>query len=237
MLQLNAHAKRFFNEAAVPLVGAVAKRQPKGILSLVTDKKFMKSIEVAGLEHGGPNYGRPEYYEDTEADMKKVLGTGAEGFGVRGCVVAERQSVTVYGADTLEALAGYLGYTGDLVKTFVASVKRYNALCHSGVDSDFGKDAKAMIPVDEPPFYGCKSENAGGMMMGLGGIATLSGLMTDQKLRVLNREGNPIKGLFAAGNTLGGKYGLQYATPFSGNSIGMALTHGWLAGKFATSGR
>ena len=31
-------------------------------------------------------------------------------------------------------------------------------------------------------------------------------------------------------------YGLVgYSTPFAGNSIGMALTHGWLAGKYTTS--
>ncbi len=236
MLQLNAHAKRFCNEAAAALIGPIVKRQPEGLLCLVTDKKFMRSVEIAGLEHGGPNYGRPEYYEDTEEAMKKVLGTGAEGFTVIGCVVAEREGATVYGANTLEELAGYLGYTGDLVQTFVASIKRYNELCYAGVDSDFGKDAKAMIPIDEPPFYGCKTETGGGMMamMGLGGMATISGLITDERLCVLDKEGHPIKGLYACGNTLGGRYGLGYSTPFAGNSIGMACTHGWLAGRFAT---
>jgi hypothetical protein len=235
MLQLNADAKRFCNEAMVPLIGDAVKRQPNGIMCLVTDKKFMKSVEIAGLEHGGPNYGRPVYYEDTETDMKKVLGAGAKGFAVTGCTVAERSTVTVFGANTLEELAGYLGYSGDLVQTFTASIKRYNKLCHAGVDSDFGKDAKAMIPVDEPPFYGCKGQSGGGMMMGLGGNATLSGLLCDDKLRVLNKEMMPIKGLFSCGNTLGGRYGIAYCTPFAGNSIGMALTHGWLAGKYVTS--
>ena len=89
-----------------------------------------------------------------------------------------------------------------------------------------------MIPVDEPPFYGCKGRNGGGMGS-LGGMATLAGLMTDNKLRVLNKDGKPIKGLFVSGNTLGGRYGPAYSTPFAGNSIGMALTHGWLAGRFA----
>jgi len=233
MLQLNANAKRFCNEAAAPLVGPAAQRQPKGIMCLVTDRKFMKSVEISGLEHGGPNYGRPVYYEDMEADMKKVLGAGANGGRVRCCRVAERELHTVYGADTLEELAGYLGYTGELVKTFVESVKHYNELCKKGVDSEFGKDAKAMIPIDEPPFYGCKGQNGGGMM-GLGGMATLSGMISDDKLRVLDKEGKPINGLFVCGNTLGGRYGLGYSTPFAGNSIGMALTHGWLAGKFAT---
>lgn len=230
MLQLNAEARRFCNEAAAPLVAQAVLRQPKGIMCLVTDKKFMKSVEIAGLEHGGPNYGRPVYYEDMEEDMGKVMGTGAQGGQVRCCTVAERDGHTLYAANTLEELAGYLGYKGDQVQTFLESVKHYNKLCYAGVDSDYGKDAKAMIPVDEPPFYGCAGRAMGGMRPSM---VTMSGIMTDNKLRALNREGQPIKGLYAAGNTLGGRYGLGYSTPFAGNSIGMALTHGWLAGKFA----
>lgn len=232
MLQLNARAKRFCNEASTAVIASAVVRQPRGTLCVVSDKKYMKSVEVAGLEHGGPNYGRPVYYEEMEEDMKKVLGTGAQGFSVRGAMVAERMAFTVYGANTLEELAGYLGYTGDLVKTFVDSIKHYNELCRSGVDSEYGKDAKAMIPVDEPPFYGCRSRASGGMRPSM---VTLSGLITDDNLRPLNKDGQIIKGLFLAGNTVGGRYGLGYSTPFAGNSIGMALTHGWLAGKFAAA--
>jgi hypothetical protein len=230
MLQLNAYARRYGNEAAAPLIGQVALRQPPGIICLVTDRKYMQSIVIAGLEHGGPNFGRKEWLEDMQEDMAKVLASGARGYPVRGIMVAERSGATVFGADTLEQLAGYLGYTGDLVKTFVESINHYNDLCRKGVDSDFGKDAKAMIPIDKPPFYGC----AGISFAPSGfGLATLAGLITDTRLRVLNKSGAPIKGLFVAGNTLGGRYGLGYSTPFAGNSIGMAMTHGWLAGKFA----
>jgi hypothetical protein len=230
MFLLNATAKRFCNEAAAPLIAQAVLRQPKGILSLVTDKKFIKSVEIAGLEHGGPNYGRPVYYVDMEEDMKKVMGTGAKGGQVRSCTVAERDQHTVYAAKTLEELAGYLGYKGDLVQTFVESIKRYNKLCYAGVDSDYGKDAKAMIPIDEAPFYGCVSRATGTLRPGM---VTVSGIMTDNKLRVVNKEGHPIRGLFVCGNTLGGRYGLGYSTPFAGNNIGMAMTHGWLAGQFA----
>jgi len=230
MLQLNSRAKRFTNEGAAPLLGQACNRQPAGSLCLVTDKKFMKSIVIAGLEHGGPNFGRPEWLEDMLEDMDKVVAAGAKGGRVRGITVAERNSGAVYGANTIEELADYLGYKGDLVQTFVESIKRYNSLCHKGVDSDFGKDAKAMIPIDEPPFYGCAGQAAG--MRGFG-MVTLAGLVTDNKLRVLDKSGKPIKGLYVAGNTLGGRYGLGYSTPMAGNSIGMALTHGWLAGQFA----
>ena len=50
----------------------------------------------------------------------------------------------------------------------------------------------------------------------------------------MNQNYEPIPGLYAAGNTLGGRYGLQYTTPFAGNSIGMAMTHGRVAGKLIT---
>ena len=42
---------------------------------------------------------------------------------------------------------------------------------------------------------------------------------------------SPIKGLYAAGNTLGQRYGTGYSTPSAGNSMGMAMTHGRVAGK------
>jgi len=241
MLQLNANAKRFANEAAVPIFSHAARLQPPGPMCLVTDRKYLKSIVIAGLEHGGPNFGRMEWFEDMQSDMAKVLAAGAEGYSVRGIIVGERSGGTVIGANTLEELAGYLGYTGDLARTFVRSIERYNDLCRKGVDSDFGKEARAMIPVDEPPFYGCRSGN---LRMGTTessgtyslGLFSTAGLVTDAGLRVLNQSGEPIKGLYVAGNTLGGRYGLGYNTPFAGNSIGMAMTHGWMAGKFAAEG-
>jgi hypothetical protein len=229
MLQLNSTAERWVNEGAVPVVVAAASRQATGLGCVVTDKKYMKSILIAGLEHGGPNFGRKEWLIDMEEDMAKVLAAGAKGVKIRGLTVAEREGGTVYGANTLEELAGYLGYKGDLIPAFVESIKRYNSLCHKGDDTDFGKDAKAMIPIDEPPFYGCAGQL--GSTPGFG-LVTLAGMVADSKLRVLDKSGKPIKGLYVAGNTLGGRYGMGYTTPVAGNSIGMAMTHGWLAGKY-----
>ena len=65
-------------------------------------------------------------------------------------------------------------------------------------------------------------------------LVTLTGLETNGDLQVVNQNYEPIPGLYAAGNTLGGRYGLQYTTPFAGNSIGMAMTHGRVAGKLIT---
>lgn len=233
MLQLNARAERFANEAAAPWISHAGVRQPKGLLTVITDSKYMDSIRIAGLDHGGPNFGRgTAWTDDFDADMAQVAGAGAEGFPVRGITVAERNPKVVYGANTLEELAGYLGYEGDLVKKFVESINHYNELCAAGDDTDFGKDKKALIPIDKAPFYGCTGENTGKMSIGL---VTLAGMVTNNNLNVLDKDGNPIKGLYVAGNTLGGRYGLAYVTPYAGNSVGMALTHGWVAGKIMSA--
>jgi len=233
MLLLNKGAERFCNEGAAPLIGQNVIRQPKGLLTLVTDSKYLESVKIAGLEHGGPNFGRGDLWlDDMLGDMENVVGAGAEGYGVRGITVAERNPGTVYGANTLEELAGYLGYEGEQVDQFVASIKHYNELCYAGVDSDYNKDPKAMIPIDEAPFYGVVGENSGTQSLGL---VTLAGMIANKELNVLDADGSPIKGLYVAGNTLGGRYGQGYVTPYAGNSIGMALTHGWMAGKIMTS--
>ena len=48
-------------------------------------------------------------------------------------------------------------------------------------------------------------------------------------------DGAPIPGLYCAGNDLGGRYGTGYCTPAAGNSIGMAVTHGRVAGQNAAA--
>lgn len=177
---------------------------------------------------GGPNAGRPQYYIDLINDMDALV-SGPEGGTIRGCTVAERMESTVIKADTLEELADYLGYAGAAKETFLASIEAYNQLCYAGKDTDYGKDASCMIPVDEAPFYAVKSEkNDKPTPM----MVTMSGLVTDKRQNVLDMSGKKIKGLYAAGNCLGGRYGLGYSTPCAGNSIGMAVTHGRLAGQF-----
>ena len=129
-----------------------------------------------------------------------------------------------------EQLADIMGVPAESKKAWLDSIAHYNELCAAGADTDFGKDPSAMIPVLEAPFYGCKGNlgnNATTPMM-----VTMSGVMTDLNLNVTDVEHNPIPGLYAAGNCLGGRYGIGYSTPCAGNSIGMAVTHGRLAGQF-----
>ena len=66
------------------------------------------------------------------------------------------------------------------------------------------------------------------MPLHLGDIGTNGGLATDACARVLDNEGTPIPGLYAAGNVTASVMGHAY--PGAGGTLGPALTFGYLAG-------
>lgn len=230
-LWLNAEGKRFMNEGVTVGAYAATLRQPLGPVVTVTDSKWLKTVQNASIDHGAPNYARPQYYEDLVSDMAKVVDGKEKGGQVRSCCIVERMPAQVFGAADLGTALEYAGYTGAAKEQALASIKRYNELCYAGQDSDFGKDKIHMVPIDEAPFYVAPAR-PNEAITGVG-LVTLAGLMTNDKLVVIRPDYSEVKGLYAAGNCLGQRYGNAYSTPTAGVSIGMAMTHGRLAGKFA----
>ena len=92
-----------------------------------------------------------------------------------------------YQADSIEELAEKVGMDPAVLK---ASVDRYNELCAKGVDEDFGKDAQYMVPI-EAPYY----------LLRLPMICTdgYNGARINENAQVIDKDGNPIPGLYAAG--------------------------------------
>jgi hypothetical protein len=228
---LNAYGKRFMNEAAVPLAWSTSMRQPAGILANFTDSNWLATMKKAALDHGAPNFGRSWWFDELEEDINNIPLGDPNGHICRDCTIGERQGHVVYGANTLDELAELLGYTGEAKTTALAEIEHYNELCRAGEDSDFSKDSYLLAPIETPPFYGASWQNG---RIGSVGLVSLTGVMTDNTLQVVNGDNQPIGGLWAAGNCLGDRYGLGYATPIAGTSVGMAMTHGRVAGKFAT---
>ena len=62
---------------------------------------------------------------------------------------------------------------------------------------------------------------------------TAYGLRIDRDARALGNDGNPITGLFAAGECTGGIVGAQYVG--SGNSYANCVTFGRIAGRSAAA--
>ncbi len=129
--------------------------------------------------------------------------------------------INTHQADTIEELAKKIQVDPAVL---LDTVKRYNELAASGVDTDFGKSADRLKPIDTPPFYGIHRT--------LRISAICSGLLVNKNHNCLDAGGRPIKGLYAIGNLGGGFYGgVDYPLTVYGLSLGRCYTFGYLAGK------
>lgn len=131
--------------------------------------------------------------------------------------------VTTYKADTIEELGKKLGITD--TAAFAKTVQRYNELAAEGADEDFGKQAQYLLPVQTAPFYGMKRH--------VRVSAIVSGVIVDKNMAVVNADTQePIKGLYAIGNTAGEFFGgIDYTMKIPGVSLGRAYTEGYVCGK------
>lgn len=238
-LMLNARGERFCNESAAYGIGAAIDRQPPGVVCSVTDAKYMQQIRLSGVHHGDADFGMPEYIRQYEEDMSHVIDYGADGYEVRNLGLSERETARYWCANTLEELAEYLGYSGQAKETWLESIRRYNAMCYQHKDLDYNKDADTLLPIDQPPFYGAKTMNKKYSEKAYEDYhmhAPALGLVTDKYFRVVDDCIEPIDGLYAAGDAMGGRFSVYYPTPCGGAYVGMAMTHGRLAGQIMAKG-
>ena len=137
-------------------------------------------------------------------------------------------------AATLEELATKLNVpAGNLT----ATVERFNQMALKGVDEDFGRgdseydrywgDADSpwpnpsLGPLQQGPFYAMEVVN--------GAFGTCGGIATDGNAQVIDVDGNPIPGLFAAGNASESPYASGY--PGAGATLGPLMTMAYQAGR------
>ena len=126
----------------------------------------------------------------------------------------------IQSGETFEELAGKLGLPAE---TFAATVQRYNELCEKGVDEDFGKEGYRMIALDSPPYYG--------VIQGAQLFCTLDGIRINTSMQALDKNGDPIDGLYCAGNCSGGFFAHNYPEYIVGLAVGRSLTEGYLLGE------
>jgi len=132
---------------------------------------------------------------------------------------------------TIEELARQIGVDPS---TLAKEVATYNEGARQGEDRQFGRGTSGfnrylgdaghkpnpnVAPVEQGPFYALR--------IVMGDLGTFPGLVTDTQARVLDDQGAPIAGLYAAGNDAASIMGGAY--PGAGITIGPAMTFGYVA--------
>jgi fumarate reductase flavoprotein subunit len=122
-------------------------------------------------------------------------------------------------ADTIEELAQKLGLKPEVLKE---TVQKYNEAVEKKSDPEFGRQSlKAKL---EPKF--------GVMKVAPGSLASTGGLRVNTESKVLDTEGKPIPGLYAAGEVAGG---ISVRGTVGGDYLGAAVVFGRIAGKNAAA--
>lgn len=113
---------------------------------------------------------------------------------------------SMYAFDTIEEVAEHFGFEGQVL---AEAVTRYNEAVDEGTDEDFGKDMSALegAALKQPPFYG--------MNLIPNNNYTPGGVRIDSRAQMLDENGTPIDGLYAAGEATGGVHGAQRLTACS----------------------
>ncbi|MBU5591959.1 flavocytochrome c [Clostridium sp. MSJ-4] len=124
----------------------------------------------------------------------------------------------IHKADTLEEAANFFNIPIDSLK---ATVEKVNEFAKNGKDLDFNHRGK-LISLEKGPYYIQKAVPSVHHTMG--------GIVIDKDARVMDKDGNVIKGLYAAGEVTGVIHGTNR---LGGNAITDIVTFGRIAGQNA----
>ena len=122
-------------------------------------------------------------------------------------------------ADTIEGLAEQLGIDPAVLAKTLAD---WNEMVKNQRDTQFGRTTGMNADLTTPPYYAIK--------IAPGIHHTMGGVKIDTAARVINTEGKPIPGLFAAGEVTGGVHG---GNRLGGNAVADIVIFGRIAAQSA----
>ena len=131
----------------------------------------------------------------------------------------ELQKGWIAKGETVGELAASLDMPPENLANTIATWNRH---CRAGRDAEFGRSPLELVPLDEPPFFAIR--------LFPGGSNTLGGPRRNGRAQVLNPFGEPIPGLYGAGEC-GSVFGLLY--PAGGGNLAECIAFGRIAAENA----
>lgn len=200
---VNLNGERFFSETDImniaywPLI-----KQPKGECYAVIDDDL---VDIFSERYVANNVGREAMpFKDSGLRKDIEYEVSLDDSGVPGNHTKK--------ANTFEELAKKMNVP---VKTFVATMKRYNEYCEKGRDLDVYKSPESLRPIVKPPFYAFWLQNFTN--------TTHNGIVINENMELLNADSKKaIPNLFAAGDNAAGMEGGMAWAAVTGYMCGVA---------------
>jgi succinate dehydrogenase/fumarate reductase flavoprotein subunit len=199
---VNSEGRRFVTERGVDryVFDVVMRQQPEGHWAIF-DYDDKIGFRIAG----------PHFISADAVDTEKI-----QRLGVENPEVTQK-------ADTIEELAALIGVPPDAL---AATVEQYNELVANGESTDVdglpAEDPPPVFTIDTPPYYATKLYPMANKSAG--------GISIDMQTHALDANGEPVPGLFAAGEVTGSA-GINGLNGLDGMFTGPAILTGRVAGR------
>jgi len=131
---------------------------------------------------------RANYVIFDQAIYEEFFGINEEARELFEEALAANKGNSIFREHSIEALAGRFGLDPVTLRT---TVSRYNQFAVRGEDGDFGKPAEFLVPIATPPFYIAQLRHKYYFSVG--------GITTNRQFQVVDKNMDPIPGLYAIG--------------------------------------
>jgi fumarate reductase flavoprotein subunit len=181
-------------------------RQPDNVCFTLLDQKMIQTITEQGLILGRYTL---------EQQRTKLTGLERQ-------LKAQADKGRLKISDSWDEIAEWIGADHIVLKT---TIEEYNAACDQGYDAIFAKERAFLVPLRTPPYYAirCRADFHN----------TFGGIKINEHMEVLDKQDNPIPGLYAAGVDTGGWETETYCVALTGSAFGFAVNSGRIAGENA----
>jgi fumarate reductase flavoprotein subunit len=201
---VNKIGKRFIEEGlgCSPFEAPNAMlRQPEQVSFSIFDEAIVQHV----IEHG---YIRPDAH--TVSPVAKIE-------------IALKENIKNGNLLASSSLAGSAEYIGAEPATLKATIEQYNQFCDTGHDGEFAKKPEYLKALRNPPFYVAKCYPWH--------LGSIGGIKINERMEVLNKNQQPIKGLFAVGSDTGGWSASTYDRYLAGAGASYAINSGLIGGE------
>jgi fumarate reductase flavoprotein subunit len=212
---VNKKGQRFTDEGIAVMADAAnaIARQPGRVIYCLFDEKMKQSLLAEELTPLEVMFISSEFGEKALASFPAKVAKDLK-------VCAAQGKVKI--SSSWDEIARWMGAKPTVLK---ATVEEYNSFCGQGHDDVFAKDRLYLVPLTNPPYYALKC------CVSL--TATHGGIKINHRMEALDKEDEPIPGLYAAGIETGATDWDSYNMWLSGHSFGFTINTGRIAGEEA----